>query len=121
MRVGEGHQAMTNDRPRIELVYDRDCPNVDRARGTIRAALEQVGSSATWVEWDRGDASTPAALRDYGSPTVLVNGRDVASGENEDTRADANSCRVYMDECGCMYGAPSATLIADAIRGARVA
>lgn len=106
---------------RIELVYDHDCPNVDRARAMIHAALEQTGSPATWREWDRADASTPATLRDYGSPTVLVNGRDVGCDENEDTRADANSCRVYLDECGCICGAPSATLIANAIRGAQAA
>ena len=106
---------------RIDLVYDRDCPNIERARAMIRAALEQVGSATTWTEWDREDAATPPELRDFGSPTVLVNGRDVGCDENEDTRSDANSCRVYLDECGCLCGAPSTELIVNAIRGVRAA
>ena len=104
--------------PRIELVYDRDCPNIERARAMIRSALEEIGAATAWTEWDREDVRTPRELRRYGSPTVLVNGRDVGCDENEDTRADANACRVYMDECGCLCGAPSSALIIKAIRGA---
>ena len=101
----------------IELIYDRTCPNVDRARAMIRSALEQVGASSAWTAWDRDEDSTPRDLRGFGSPTVLVNGRDVGCDLTEDARADANSCRVYMDECGCLCGAPSARLIVHAIRG----
>jgi mercuric ion transport protein len=106
---------------RIDLVYDRDCPNTARARDMIRSALQQIGWPATWAEWDREDPRTPAELRDYGSPTVLVNGRDVGCDDNEDSRSDANSCRVYVDEFGRVSGAPPATLIVNAIRGAQAA
>jgi hypothetical protein len=101
---------------RVELVFDRDCPNVGLARDMIRAALGEVGASAVWEEWDRADAATPAELRSYGSPSVLVNGKDVGCDANEAVRSDANSCRVYMDDCGCLSGAPSAGLIVRAIR-----
>jgi mercuric ion transport protein len=104
---------------RVELVFDRDCPNVARARAVIRAALGEVGADAVWSEWDRADAATPAELRSYGSPSVLVNGKDVDA--NEVVRSDANSCRVYMDDCGCVCGAPSAWLIVRAIRLAQAA
>lgn len=105
---------------RVELVFDRDCPNVGRARAMIRTALAEVGASAVWEEWDRADAATPAELRSYGSPSVLVNGRDVG-GENDAVRSDANSCRVYTDDCGCACGAPPAGLIVRAIRHAQAA
>jgi mercuric ion transport protein len=105
----------------VELVYDRDCPNVDRARAMIEMALRSVGAQTDWTEWDRADVTTPIEFRNYGSPTVLVNGRDVGCDENSSAQSDANSCRVYMDECGCVCGAPSARLIATAIRGARAA
>jgi len=111
----------SNAAPRIDLVYDRECPNIERARAMIRAALEEIGASTTWTEWDREDPGTPPELRHFGSPTVLVNGRDVGCDENEDTRSDANSCRVYLDECGCLCGAPSTALIVNAIRGVRAA
>lgn len=112
---------MQTDNPlRVDLVYDRDCPNVERARSMIRRALVEVGAAVSWREWDREDAGTPAEFRNYGSPTVLVNGQDVGCDENDEARSDANSCRVYVDECGCMCGAPSSQLIVEAIRGARV-
>ena len=90
------------------------------ARGAIREALLAVGASIEWKEWERGVESTPAALRAFGSPTVLVNGTDVSDGGDEAAKADANSCRVYLDECGCVCGAPSAQQIANAINAAQL-
>jgi hypothetical protein len=100
----------------VDLVYDRDCPNVERARSMIRTALGEVGGRAVSREWDREDSATPARFRSYGSPTVLVNGRDVGCDENEAAQSDANSCRVYADDRGRLCGAPSARLIIDTIR-----
>ena len=101
---------------RVELIYDRDCPNVEQARATITKALMEIGLERRWTEWDRADARTPEALRRYGSPTVLVNGRDVGSPETEQPLPDGNSCRVYAGDGPCLCGAPSAALIAAAIR-----
>ena len=112
---------MLRSSPRVELVYEIGCPNIERARMMIRAALLDVGADPEWLEWDRDDEKTPLPLRRYGSPTVLVNGRDVGCDENDAAQSDANSCRVYFDECGCVCGAPSAHLIATAIRGIRAA
>lgn len=61
----------------IDLVYFAGCPHVDAARQRISDALASLGLSAAWSEWDTGEASTPAHLRGYSSPTVLVNGDDV--------------------------------------------
>lgn len=105
--------------PRVELVYDRDCPNVGQARAMIRAALGEVGADTVWMEWDRDDDATPLELRRYGSPSVFVNGKDVGSGRNEAVQSDANSCRVYTDDCGCLCGAPPAGLIVRAIQGSQ--
>jgi hypothetical protein len=71
-----------------------------------------------WQEWERGAEATPAALRGLGSPSVLVNGRDVGCDEDISADADANSCRIYADESGCLCGAPSAELIAEALKAA---
>lgn len=113
-------QTTKSPYPRIELVYDPDCPNVDRARAAIRAALTAIDAPNAWREWDCSDASTPEALRVLGSPSVLVNGRDVACGGGSMAQADANSCRIYRDDCGCICGAPSVDLILAAISRASV-
>ena len=107
--------------PLVELVYDQDCPNIEKARSAIAAALRELGVPDRWTEWDRAGASTPTAVRHYGSPTVLVNRQDVGCGENEDTRADANACRVYVDDDGCLCGVPATRRIVAAIRAARPA
>lgn len=100
---------------RIELVYDRDCPNVERARAMIHEALTTVNAPLLWTEWVRDAEGTPEMLRTFGSPTVLVNGRDVAYDGNGAISADAHNCRVYFDDSGCICGAPSARLIVAAI------
>jgi hypothetical protein len=62
----------------VELVYFKGCPNADAARDHIRHALTEVGRPLEWVEWDLEDEATPERYHSYGSPTVLVDGRDVA-------------------------------------------
>lgn len=64
----------------VELVYFTGCPNADTARANIRGALREIGRSEHWSEWDLEDGATPEHYRSYGSPTVLVGGRDVAGG-----------------------------------------
>lgn len=100
--------------PAVELVYDQDCPNVDECRTALREALTEIGASPAWREWDRNSTVTPAAYRRYGSPTVLVNGRDICGPGAQTT--DGNSCRVYSDdERGCICGAPTVTTIVNAL------
>jgi hypothetical protein len=104
---------------RIELVYDPDCPNVGRARLAIRAALTKVGAPPVWREWDRGDPATLSVLRSLGSPSVLVNGLDVGADGVIVSETSANSCRLYTDANGHVYGAPTAEMILMTIAAAR--
>ena len=93
----------------VELVYDPDCPNVRRARSNLMRALVAAGRAPRWREWDRTAPATPARVRGYGSPTVLVDGLDV-SGEWP-AGASASCCRIYQAEPDTFEGAPSITLI----------
>ena len=104
---------------RIELVYDDDCPNANECRQALRAALADVGAPPTWKEWNRNADSTPRVLRGFGSPTILIEGQDIF-GDTGAPTLDANSCRVYQDESGCLCGAPAAKLIGSAIRRAEI-
>lgn len=99
--------------PTIELVYDRDCPNVGSCRGVLRSALVQLGVSQSWSEWDRSASDTPAVYRHFGSPTILVNGRDIAAQAGAEHAG--NSCRVYADESGALTGTPSVELVLKAL------
>ena len=95
----------------ITLVYDTDCPNLPAARGALRKAFEHEGLEPQWVEYDRTAPGTPAPLLRFGSPTILVEGVDVAG---EAGNAAAASCRVYQGVRG-LSGVPSAETIAVAI------
>ncbi len=101
---------------KVELIYDRDCPNVAEAREQLRLALAEVGLPPQWQEWDRASLESPAYVRAYGSPSILVNSQDVA---DVSPSSNANCCRIYSDQTGRLKGVPSSTAIALAMRQAK--
>ena len=62
----------------VDLVYDADCPNISVARANLIRAFSVAGIQPKWSEHRIGDATAPERTRGYGSPTVLVDGRDVS-------------------------------------------
>lgn len=96
----------------VELIYDLDCPNVPAARTALAQACAAVALPVRWREWNRADASTPAHARGYGSPSVLVDGRDVAGM----APSDAPSCRIYADTAGAVRGVPPVAMIVAALK-----
>ncbi len=105
----------------VELVYDPGCPNVDKARQVLTRALQEAGVPAVWTEWDTGDEGCPRDRVGYGSPTILVNGADVAPGPHPWAArelGDGPRCRVYQREDGTQTGAPPLTRVAQAIQAA---
>jgi hypothetical protein len=98
-------------KPAVTLVYDADCPNLPAARVALREAFERAGLEPRWIEYNRARPGTPVSLLRYGSPTILIDGVDVA-GDAE--QAVGASCRVYPSERG-LCGVPSVESIARAI------
>lgn len=96
----------------VELIYDMDCPNVQCARKALLEGFSKVSLQPSWTEWDRGATESPAYVRQYGSPTILVDGRDVAG----EARGDAgSSCRLYRNGSGKFEPAPSVKRITEAL------
>jgi len=91
---------------KIEIIYHAGCPNAPVARANLRAALQTAALPLEWQELDQNDPTAPPHARQFGSPTVLVNGRDVTGQE---PAGEAAACRAD--------GAPSV----DVIRAALVA
>jgi len=98
----------------VELLYDKDCPNVGEARANLHRALIEAGLPPSWKERELSVAEVPSPLRAFGSPTLLANRRDVAGGDP----GDAACCRVY-EVAGGRSGAPPAELIASVLRAAQ--
>jgi mercuric ion transport protein len=95
----------------VELVYDKDCPHVGAARANLLRAFEAAGVPAKWTEWEQSSSDTPAHLRGFGSPTVLVEGHDVAGAQPVEGLA---CCRLYETDDG-RGGVPPVGLIAGAL------
>jgi len=93
----------------VILLYDKDCPNVANCRGNLIKAFAASGQKPSWREIDRSSDDASPRLRGFGSPTVLVNGRDVAGQE---PGVGGASCRLYASENGGYVGAPSIEHIA---------
>ncbi len=101
--------------PTVELIYDADCPNIEPARAVLTAALTRLNRPPEWVEWDSGAATTPAHAKGFGSPTILVNGKDV-SGISPGQMPSC--CRVYSDDGGALSGVPSVDRVVAALQSA---
>ena len=99
---------------KIELIYEKSCPNIEPARHQLLKALTQVGIMPRWQEWEVSTADAPAYVHGHGSPTLLVNGQDV-SGDM--LQGDDCCCRVYAHEEG-NKGVPALVDIVRALRSA---
>jgi mercuric ion transport protein len=99
--------------PTVELVYDGDCPNSGEARAHLLSAFARAGMTPRWREWRADDPDAPVHVRGFGSPTVLIDGKDVAGAlPTEGTR----TCRLYADGDGPPRGAPPIDLIVTALK-----
>lgn len=87
----------------VELIYDADCPNVAQARTLLIRAFARTGVSARWLEWERSAPGSPAYAKSYGSPTILVDGKDVAA---TDSVSGSGACRVYGNAEGGLSAVP---------------
>ncbi len=94
---------------KIEIIYFNGCPNIQAAKDNIKAACKELGIEGSVQEWNQNDDNAPDFTKKYGSPTVLVNGKDVA-GDPGDC-CTSGSCRIYTD----MTGIPSVELIRTAL------
>ena len=89
--------------PKVELVYDPGCPNVEAARAQLLRAFAVLDLPPRWQEWSSDNPATPEHARGYASPTILVDGQDVSGAEPIDGEA---SCRIYATNDG-LRGTPS--------------
>jgi mercuric ion transport protein len=96
----------------IELIFDGSCPNVEAARAQLKRALDRAGLDQNWKEWNLTESTAPSYAFGYGSPTILVNGLDVAGERPAESTA---CCRLYEDKAGKLKGVPPFEVIVDAL------
>ncbi|MCB9492475.1 MAG: cation transporter [Dehalococcoidia bacterium] len=82
---------------KIQLLYFEGCPNLERARAALRDAMAAEQIDQVVEEVDVESATTPESLRGWGSPTILIDGRDLTGA----ARTTGAACRLYA------HGAPT--------------
>ncbi len=97
----------------IELIYDPYCPNIEDARINLTHALSRMGIPARLKEWNREDSPSPPHVRYYGSPTILINGKNIA-GENH--LKNSSCCGLHTASDDEIGSAPSVGMIKTALR-----
>lgn len=100
---------------KVELIYEKTCPNIQAAREQLLRAFNTTQLTPQWQEWEVNEAVTPGYARDYGSPTILINGCDVSGELPSDTN---KCCRIYQNSETHNRGVPSLTQIIEALQQA---
>jgi hypothetical protein len=98
----------------VEILYLEGCPHARPAVEMVRAVIAETGASADVREVCVATEADAVRLRFLGSPTVRVDGRDVAPDATG--REDFGlQCRVHA--IGDKFdGLPAAAWIRDALR-----
>ncbi|MEO8502523.1 MAG: hypothetical protein ABI609_01370 [Acidobacteriota bacterium] len=100
-----------------ELIYFAGCPHIAAAREQLGRALAEANLAPVWVEYQTDDPGLPDYARGFGSPTILVDGKDVAGSSPGEC---ADSCRLYRDESGRQVGVPPFQIILAALRASMI-
>lgn len=97
---------------RVELLYFEDCPGWRGALDVVRAALDDAGLAVPVTLVAVEDAAAALAWDFHGSPTVRVDGRDIATPP---PGPPALACRTYRGTDGRATPVPPRELIATAL------
>ena len=103
------------DLRKISFLYSDDCPSHQEALSRLRKIIDQEGVSVE-IETINVRTNEEAIAHHFrGSPTILIDGRDIDPSSNE---GFGLACRAYRLEDGRISPLPSESMIRKALRGA---
>jgi Domain of unknown function (DUF2703) len=97
---------------KIEVLYVSECPSHPAAVKLVQDVLAAEGVATDIHEVLVKDERMAGELKFLGSPTIRINGRDVA-GESQVPKSFALSCRLYLGSNG--IGLPPAEMVHRAV------
>jgi len=99
---------------RVELLYWDGCPSHPKALADLREAMRAEGLDQSSIEVRRIETDAQAQLERFpGSPTIRVDGADVAPTPGEPF---ALTCRVYHRRDGRISPTPDPADLRDVLR-----
>ena len=100
----------------IDFLYFEDCPSHEQALERLRKVVSEENTEAD-ISITKVDTEEQARdLEFVGSPTILVEGRDISP--NLEQPSYALNCRTYQLEDGRISPLPSEDMIRRTIRAA---
>lgn len=103
--------------PNVELLWWQGCPSTVRARAELEEALNEVGLGQAAIKMiEIGTDEEAVGQRFVGSPTIRVDGTDVAPPEAGEPAGLA--CRVYRRRGGRISPTPDPEDLREALRRA---
>jgi hypothetical protein len=103
--------------PDVQLLWWEGCPSTEHALAELRDALRDVGLPETHVQMRELKTDEEAGEAGFlGSPTILIDGTDVAKRGHGD--AVGLSCRVYRRRDGTIAPTPDPDDVREALRRA---
>jgi hypothetical protein len=101
----------------VELLWWRGCPSWERALEMLREEMGPLGLDPETVAVTEIEGEADAERRDFpGSPTILIDGRDLQPPGPEAPRG--LSCRVYRRRDGRVSPLPDRADLREALRAA---
>lgn len=82
-------------RPNVQFLSFPGCPLASKARTELEKALAECGLDG-YENVDVMAQQTAEELKAWGSPTILVNGKDVTGHQG----GDGVGCRIYDSDIG---------------------
>ena len=94
---------------KVTFLYYEDCPSHDQALERLRSVMteENIGSEIEIIKVETDEQAQ--RFNFVGSPTILIDGRDIVSPSPE--AIPALTCRAYQLEDGRISPLPSADMI----------
>jgi hypothetical protein len=112
------HRSTEDVKPLVEILYFRGCPNHADAHALVERLAAELRLDPEIRDVEVPDPEAAPRFRFLGSPTVRVDGEDVAPGT--EGRTDyVFACRIYRGEHG-LSGQPDEQWIREALEAAAV-
>lgn len=103
---------------KIEFLYWEECPSHERALAQLRESMRQLSIEEVPIEITRVETEEQAEQRSFfGSPTILVNGQDIAPPPED--MPPGLTCRAYLRPDGRISPLPPKELVEAALNAAR--
>jgi hypothetical protein len=98
----------------VDLLYYEDCPHYGEAAKALKEVLDEGGIEARLNMVKVAKGGEAEAFGFIGSPTILINGRDVEP-EMDHRSPFQGHCRVYLYK-GDMFEIPPKEMIREALQ-----